>query len=334
MSNDLTFFERQKLQYWLRTQQSLRSIARIMRKDHSVVSREIRRNSSRGRKGYRADLAQKQADQRRHAQRRGKIERVPALKDYVVTRLQEDWSPEEIAGILNAETGQNTNGVTISHETIYQYIYTKAEKWERLYRFLPQRRVKRRKRGGRKVKKALIPERISIHDRPEIVNTRNRIGDWESDTLEFKRTATAQGVSVQCERRSGLIRLHRLNRKKSPEDTLHALLTTAESLDPGLWRTCTFDNGVENTQHTILRERTRVETYFCDPYKSWQKGSVENVNKLLRRYLPRHTDLDALSDHDLEVIQERLNNRPRKRLGYKTPNQVLREYLGSGALLT
>jgi IS30 family transposase len=334
MSNDLTFYDRQKLQYWLRTKQSLRAIARIMRKDHSVISREILRNGSRGRTGYRADLAQAQTERRRHARRRGKLEQYPALKEYVIDKLREDWSPEEIAGRSKAGSVSVIEGVTVSHETIYQYIYHKADRWEHLYRLLPQRRAKRRKWGSRRVKKAFIPERIPITERPGIVDSRGRYGDWESDTLEFKRTATKGAVSVQCERKAGLVRLHKLTRKKLPADTLQALIQTFESVPPELVKTCTFDNGTENYRHTELHDILDLETYFCQAYSAWQKGTVENANKLLRRYLPKDTALDALSDADLQAIQERLNNRPRKRLNYKTPNEVIQEYLQSGALLT
>lgn len=334
MSNDLTFYERQRLQFWLRTKQSLRNVARLMRKDHSVISREIARNSSRGRSGYRADLAQAQTERRRHAKRKGKLERHASLKEYVVNRLHEDWSPEQIAGRLRQASNNETEGETVSHETIYNYIYTKADKWEQLYRLLPQRRVKRRKWGGRRVKKDIIPDRIPITERPAVIDERKRLGDWESDTLEFKRTATKGAVSVQCERKAGLIRLHKLNRRKSPEDTLEALISTFESVQPDLAKSCTLDNGTENYHHAKLCAICNLDTYFCRAYAAWQKGSVENANKLLRRYLPKHTELDNLSDADLHDIQEKLNNRPRKRLNYKTPNEVVEEFLKSGALLT
>lgn len=334
MSNDLTFYDRQRLQYWLRTRQSLRKIAGLMRKDHTVIIREIKRNSSRGRTWYRADLAQAQAERRRHTRRRSKLDQYPALKEYIIRKLHKDWSPEEIAGRLKEVSTDKTGGITVSHETIYNYIYHKADKWEQLYRLLPQRRVKRRKWGGRRVKKATIPERIPITERPEIIDTRKRFGDWESDTLEFKRNVTKGAVSVQCERKAGLVRLHKLERRKSPNHTLHALINTFESVPPDLTKTCTFDNGTENYHHTKLRDTCNLDTYFCRAYASWQKGTVENSNKLLRRYLPRNTALDELSNADLYAIQEKLNNRPRKRLNYKTPNEVIQEYLQSGALLT
>lgn len=318
MSNELTIYDRQKLQYWLRTKQSLREIAEVIRKDHSVLSREIRRNGG-DRNKYRADTAQALADKRRHQKRCGKLDKHPELKKLVLNRLERDWSPEEIAGWLK----QTPESETISHESIYQYVYERAEKWKKLFLLLPQRRPKRREWGGRKHRKIRIPERKSIKLRPEIVNERKRYGDWESDNLEFKRTVAKGAISVQCERKSGLIRIHKVAGKKNPTDTLEALTKTRESVPDDLFKTITFDNGFENYHHRELG----IDTYFCKPFASWQKGSVENVNKLLRRYLPRDTKLDDLTDQDIYLIQEKLNDRPRKRLKYKTPNEIINEYL-------
>lgn len=324
MSNELTLYDRQRLQYWLRTKQSLRTIARLIHKDHSVVSREIGRNGG-SRQKYRADSAQVLADKRRHQKRQGKLDKHPVLKEFVINHLKNDWSPEEIDGRLKQLKLRDT----ISHESIYHYVYQRADKKERLFLHLPQQRPKRR-RGGRKHRKTLIPDRLSISFRPELINGRERYGDWESDNLEFKRLATRGAISVQCERKSGLIRIHKVASKKSPSDTLVALRKTKASVPEELFKTITFDNGIENYHHRQLG----VNTYFCQPFASWQKGSVENVNKLLRRYLPRHTRLDALTDETIYAIQERLNNRPRKRLNYHTPNEVINNYLKSGALIT
>lgn len=326
MSNELMLYDRQRLQYWLRTRKSLREIAGYIRKDHTVVSREIRRNGG-DRKRYRADVAQALADKRRHRKRRGKLDKHPELKAYVVNRLKDDWSPEEISGWLKE---QHSGGETISYESIYQYIYNRAEKWQKLYLHLPQRRPRRRRWGSRKPRKMPIPQRISIRFRPTVVNERQRYGDWESDNLEFKTAMTKGAVSVQCERKSGLIRLHKVAGKKSPADTLDALVKTRESVPEELFKTITFDNGFENYRHRELG----VDSYFCRPFASWQKGSVENVNKLLRRYLPRGTKLDELTDSNIYAVQEKLNDRPRKRLGYKTPNEIINNYLESGALIT
>lgn len=325
MSNEFTYYERQRLEYWLRSAMSVRDIGKIMRRAHTIISREIRRNGA-NREKYRADTAQRLFEKRKHGKHQGKVEKNPTLKEYIISGLKQEWSPDEIAGRLKQEPSIGT----ISHEGIYQYIYNRAEKWERLFLLLPQRRPRRRKRGGRKHRKILIPERKSIRFRPEVVNDRERYGDWESDNIEFKRTLTKGAVSVQCERKSGLLRIHKVEGKKSPADTLNALLRTKESVPVELFKTVTFDNGIENYRHRELG----VDTYFCKPFASWQKGTVENVNKLLRRYLPRYTELDALTNYDLHLIQERLNNRPRKRLGYLTPNEVIHNYLQSGALKT
>lgn len=333
MSNELTIYDRQKLQYWLRTKQSLREIAKIIHKDHSALSREIRRNGS-DRKKYRADTAQILADKRRHKRRRGKLDKHLELKEFVVEHLKSDWSPEEIAGYLREVYCVETHGLTISHESIYAYVYTTSPKPEKLFLNLPQRRPRRRKWGGRKHHKMPIPERISIKVRPDIVNERTRYGDWESDNLEFKRAVTKGAVSVQCERKSGLVRIHKVNGKKSSVDTVDALTKTIESMPSELMKTMTFDNGIENFRHAELKRQFGVGTYFCRPFAPWQKGTVENANKLLRRYLPRETDLDSLTDQDLYLIQEKLNNRPRKRLNYQTPNEVINNYLKSGALIT
>lgn len=327
MSNEFTFYERQMLEYWLRTKQSLRDIGEAMKRAHTIISREIRRNGT-DRKKYRADVAQRLFEKRKHARHKGKIAKNFKLKEYVVSGLEQDQSPEEIAGRLKRGLTKETNGATISYESIYQYIYNEANKHERLFMLLPQRRPRRRKWGGRKHRKIRIPERKSIKLRPEIVNKRKRYGDWESDNLEFKRTVTKGAISVQCERKSGLIRIHKVAGKKSPSDTIDALNKTRESIPDELFKTITFDNGFENYRHRELG----IDTYFCKPFASWQKGSVENVNKLLRRYLPRDTKLDDLTDYDIYTIQEKLNDRPRKRLNYQTPNEVINDYLKSGAL--
>lgn len=326
MSNDFTYFERQKLEYMLRTRLSLRDIAKTIRRAHTIISREIKRNGT-NRTKYRADAAQKLFEKRRHGKHKGKVEKNQKLEEYIVAGLEKEWSPDEIAGRLKAGAKKATAGVTISHESIYEYIYNKADKWKKLFLLLPQRRPRRRQRGGRKHRKIRIPERKSIRFRPVVVNERQRYGDWESDNLEFKRAVTKGAISVQLERKSGLVRIHKVNGKKNPTDTLEAITKTRETIPDELFKTMTFDNGFENFRHRELG----IDTYFCKPFASWQKGSVENVNKLLRRYLPRDTRLDELTDNDIYTIQEKLNNRPRKRLKYQTPNEVINNYLKSGA---
>ncbi len=325
MSNELKYYDRQKLEYWLRTKQSLRRIAAIMCRDVSVISREIKRNSS-GRTKYRADVAQRLCEKRKHEKHMGKLDKHPVLREYVEERLREDLSPEQIAGKLKKQRSKELAGLSISHESIYYWIYEKAEKYKQLHKHLRTYRKKRHKHGSRKSKKVTIPSRISIHKRPETIDEKLRYGDWESDTVEFTRRKKNPYLSVQYERKSQLVRMHKM-KDKSAEETKEALIKTAESVPRELFKTITFDNGTEGVKHIDLQEMYGIETYFCDPYCSWQKGGVENMNKLIRQYLPRSTNMHEITDQNILEIQERLNNRPRKGLNYLSPNQVINKVL-------
>lgn len=318
MSNELTFYDRQMLEYWLRSELSLRDIGKDMHRAHTIVSREIKRNGAGDRKRYRADIAQRLFEKRRHQQHKGKLDKYPELKQRVLERLKNEWSPDVIAGKLKT-SGEK---LTISHESIYHYIYNKDGRDEQWYRYLRQGQPKRHKLRSRKKGKLSIPERKSIHLRPAIIDGRKRYGDWESDSVIFSKQKTI--LSVQSERKSRLIRIHKAM-DKTAEETVNALVQTAESVPKDLFNTITFDNGGEGAQHTEIKKEYGVETYFCDPYASWQKGGVENANKLIRYYLPRNTDLSKLTDRDIYNIQEKLNNRPRKCLNYKSPNEVINE---------
>lgn len=318
MSNKLTYFERQKLEWLLKTSQSLRQIAKIIRRDHGILSKEIKRNGF-IRKTYRADIAQRRYEERTHKKHKGKLDKHPELKKYVEDKIKLDWSPEQIAGRLKKD---NILGLTISHESIYYYIYEKSEKHKKLYKHLRTFRQKRRKVGTRHNKKTAIPSRISIHKRPDDINNKLRYGDWESDTVEFKRKRNNIYLSVQYERKSQLVRIHKMENKSALE-TKEALLKTIESIPKEIIKSITFDNGSEGSKHIEVKNMFNIETYFCDPFSSWQKGGVENMNKLIRQYLPRNIDTTNVSDRDIYEVQERLNNRPRKGLNYKTPNEVI-----------
>jgi IS30 family transposase len=295
---------------------SLRGIAEIMRRTHSVLSKEINKNGYGDRQKYRADIAQRMFEKRRHKQRKGKLDKYPELKKIVVEGLVEGWSPDVIAGKLKTSGEKQT----VSHESIYHYIYNKDGRFEGLYKYLRQSKSKRQKRSNRKSGNLRIPERKSIHERPACIDDRKRYGDWESDSVLFSKQKTI--LSVQSERKSKLIRMH-MAANKTAEETTNALVRTIESLPSELFKTITFDNGTENVRHVEIKKEYAILTYFCDPFASWQKGGVENANKLIRQYLPRNTDMAKLTDRDIYEIQEKLNNRPRKCLGYLTPNEVI-----------
>lgn len=221
-----------------------------------------------------------------------------------------------IAGKMKVEKRKRT----ISRESIYHYIYHRDGRYEGLHKYLRQGQPKRRSLPSRKRAKLSLPERVSIHLRPEYVAERKRYGDWESDSMIFSKQKTI--LSVQSERKSKLIRMHKAP-NKSADETKEAIVKTAESVPKELFLTLTFDNGTEGAKHTELRTEYGVKTYFCDPFASWQKGGAEHANKLIRQYLPRNTDLSKLTDRDIHEIQEKLNNRPRKCLNYLFANEVI-----------
>lgn len=318
---NLTLYEREFIESCLRPERKLkvRTIARLLGRNHSVVSREIRRNN--GRLGYVARLAQEATNRRAKHTNKRKLDKDNKLFKYVLDRLKEGWSPEQISGRLKNHPPPALIGQTISHEQIYQYIYNdgRDEIGQHLFRYLRRKKPFRQKNFSRKANRLTIKERVSILERPETINYRNSFGHWESDTILGKYR---KGVSVQYERKSQLVRVHKLKNLKATS-TREAITESIIDLPEYLRETMTFDNGKENAEHYLLKNGLVESTYFCEPYKSWQKGGVENINGLLREYLPKKLDLNRISDDDIYQIQERLNNRPRKSLNFLTPNEII-----------
>lgn len=318
MSN-LDLKERKKIEYYWRGKVGVRAIAKLLRRDHSVIARELGRNKDR-RGRYDAVRAQALADGRAKITNKHKLKKDVVLKQYVVSKLKLGWSPEQIAGRLKNKPPQSLSGRRISYESIYRYIYDGEGRFEYLYPYLRKAKPHRYRRCGRTPRKTPIPQRVSIHLRPAGINEKKRVGDWESDTVCFKKQKTA--LSVQYERKSQLVRIHKLE-NRSAEETHKALTLTIESVPAPLIKSITFDNGGEAAHHVRLKNIFGIETYFCDPFASWQKGGVENMNGLLRQYLPTDTDMSTMTNEHLFQIQESLNNRPRKQLNYLTPNEIV-----------
>lgn len=328
-TSELTRYERDQIEYYTKLRMGVRAIGRKVGRDHGVISRELSRNSgSDGR--YRAAEAQRRADRRGRKTNVKKLETDPLLRKHVIDQLKEGISPEQIAGRMKRQPPPSVRGQTVSHETIYAYIYESDEgRW--LYRYLRKKNAPRRqKHYSRKRRQTpMIPDRTSIHDRPSVVAAKKRFGDWESDTMIFKKQREA--VSVQYERKSMSVRLHKVADRSAPETEM-AIRDTISSVPQPFVLSFTFDNGGEGATHGRIKNDYGIETYFCDAYASWQKGGVENMNGLVREYLPRETNLSTISEDDLEAIQDRLNNRPRKSLGFLTPNEVLQNAISGGAL--
>lgn len=321
----LTKYEREQIEYHLRAGLSIRTIAKTMGRNHSVIVRELKRNRS-PHFAYDSTNADYFSKRRAKKTNKRKLLKNEKLYEYVLEKLNDDWSPEQIAGRLKEHAQPKLKGLAISHEAIYQFIYD-AEPW--LYHKLRYKHSDRRKHYSRKSRKVVIPEKVSIHLRPEAVNKKLEIGHFESDTMSCK--GKKEALSVQYERSIQLVKIHKVQGFSAPE-TKEALSQTILSLPDNFAKSITFDNGGEGAKHNEIKREFNIQTYFCDTYAAWQKGGVENANGLLRQYLPRKLNLENVTENQIYEIQERLNNRPRKKLNYQTPNEKLTDFMLSGAL--
>lgn len=316
----ITSFERGEIQALLKLGKTKPRIAEQLNRPLCTIGREIARNS--GRDGYRADKAQaKYAKRRLACVAPCKLDPGP-LRDYVIKRIRHDeWSPEQVAGRLPLEYPDDP-AMRISHEAIYQAVYTQ-QKLNFLIKDLAQARPKRRKRGqGKSRRGPSIPNRVGIDKRPEHIETREEVGHWEGDTVVGKGQ---DGFIVTLVERSSrllhAIKTHTKNAAQVAQAIIGALIDR-----PISWvKTITFDNGTEFARHEEIAQVLPVDIYFADPYSSYQRGTNENTNGLIRRYLPKRTSFADLQQWRLDKIVEQLNNRPRKCLGYRTPNEVFQE---------
>jgi len=314
---EITLFERQRIEHYLRGRVKKRQIAKYLARDHSVIIREIQRNIDPD--GiYRSNTAQRKADFRKSREKKKKLEKDDMLRNYTIEKLMEGWSPDVISGVLKNRLEPRMIDRYVSHETIYQFIYTGQGRFMGLYQYLMRKHKKRKKHKSRKHgKNNQIKHRTPIELRPQIINARQRVSDWESDTMECK----FNHLSVQTERVTRLLRINRV-KNKTADETLKALILTIETLPRNAIQSITFDNGKEGAHHWKLKQAYGLETYFCDSYCSWQKGSVEHANGLLRKYFPKKINLSEVTDYEIKAIQEKINNTPRKILNYKTPNKL------------
>ncbi len=300
--------EREEIMIGLRYGESIRSIAIRLRRQPSVISREIRQNSTEDGR-YQAYWAHQRSRRRRRISRQR--ERIPdsQIRLYLRTKLELGWSPEQIAGRISVDVP----GKRVSHETIYQYIFKKDRS---LTQYLVCGRKNRRKRIQRRGKRVMIPNRTGIGDRPDGANSRNEIGHWEGDTAVSRQSKTA--LMVLQERKSGITLLEKLARC-APEEMKDGVSRRLSPFPREWLKSITFDNGQENRAHEEMQKELKLNTYFCNPYSSWEKGSVENAIGLTRRVWPKKTDYSLISDEEIAMVEYRLNTRPRKRFGYLTP---------------
>lgn len=294
-------------------------IAKRLGRSVSTIGRELKRNgkpSGDWRGGYSPLRAEELARRRRARGRSYKLERQPELRKAVMDQLAMERSPEQIAGRLAREQGNPV----ISHESIYRYIYWRVSSFkENLHQLLPRKKYRRGWRGRKGgSSKNFIEARVSVHQRPEEVNNRSRQGHWETDLMQFSRYGQ---VLVVHERKSRFtVLLPQASRKAdSIADNLSRFF---RNLPQHKRKSVTFDNGTEFSQHYRLRDRLGMRTWFCDTHSPWQKGGVENSIGRLRRFLPRKTDPETLTRNALAKLTKRINNTPRKCLGFRTPNEA------------
>lgn len=306
--------ERDKIASLLASKTSLREIARKLGRSVSSVSEEVKRNSFNGE--YTSIAAQRLSEQRNKTSRGINPLKSSQVYAYVCAKLRCGWSPEQIAGRLKRE---NKGKSIISCETIYRYIYSKEGVSKNLSEYLVRHHYKRRKWHSRYLYRRGIANRVSIRLRPKEVEKRKSFGHWEADVVEGK--AHQKGIQTLLERKTRFFQARILNTIDS-EYGVRAQRDILIEFPKEARKTLTMDNGKENYNHQKLIGWLGLKTFFCDPYCAWQKGSNENHNGVLRRYIPKKADLTGLYQSELNAIIEEINQRPRKCLGYETPKEA------------
>jgi len=311
----------------LKSSVSLREIGRRLGRGHSSISREFKRNGSAVSGGYEPNAAHEKAQHRQSQVRHCRRQVHASLLRYVERRLRIDWPPAAISGRLKLKYPDDPK-MRVSPETIYRWVALDSQQGGELYRHLRRRHKHRRRQKRYGAGRRFIPGRVGIEQRPAIVNERSRFGDWEGDLVVGSRNSGA--VATHVERKSRFLKASLLENRKA--ETFNSAATPVyQQLPEALRQTLTVDNGKEFSRFKELESCTKLKVYFADPYSAWQRGTNENTNGLLRFYFPKGTDFSQVSEDELNRAIKRLNHRPRKCLGYRTPYEVMRDAL-SGAL--
>jgi transposase, IS30 family len=311
----LSLEERERM-YCLKSQgYSLRDIGERLNRSHTTFSRELKRNAKYHQE-YIPCKAHCRYIKRCIKQRRKAPLKSPEILLYVRAHLKEWWSPEIISGRLKLE-----KGLSIHQETIYRYIYSKDNRRERLWEYLTFKRKKRMKSLGRSVHRASrIKHSISIEQREEDIQTRKEYGHWETDLMLGSKT-NKHALLVNVERKTRYSVISRLPNKTS-QTVSSNMIRILKQFQP---KTITSDNGLENTKHEYVSQILNTKYFFCHPYSSWEKGTVENRIGVIRRYIPKGEDIQIHSHTQIQLLQDQLNNRPMKCLGYLKPLEAIRK---------
>lgn len=318
----LSLKERIIIQTLLEEGKSKSFIANKLNRSRSTVSREVNKWISNPKEKYDASLADWNAkDDYLNKRNKDKINTYKRLKIYVYKGLLRGWSPEQISGRIKQDY-PNDAVMSISYEAIYCHIYAhrQAQLNKKLIKLLPYQKTQRRRPNAKSKRGSKIKDQVSIEQRPEHIENREEIGHWEGDLVIGKGQKSAIGTIV--ERRSRYTCIIKLKNRKSNTVTKQ-FAKEFKNLDKVLTKSMTYDNGVEMAQHKKLTQQTGVIVYFAHPYASWERGTNENTNGLIRRFYPKGTDFNKITESQLKAVQNSLNNRPRKVLNFKTPMEVL-----------
>jgi IS30 family transposase len=321
--------EREKIQEMLWAKSSIRAIARTLKRNPSSVSRELLRNRPPVNNHYAPRLANERA--LAHREKRGREERLKneVLRTYVISHLKLGWSPEQIAA-----TAKDATGTSVSNEAIYQFVYARVSKasnlmygrQEDLRPYLARHRRARMHKGMRKsyrIEKGPLP---SIDARPQEIEERRSIGHWEDDSIVCSPTIPVR-LRTTNERMSGIVFIDKAHYGTMAEAN-RITMARFGNLPSDLRKTLTRDRGSENMGYEELQEKFGIKCFFAHAYHSWERGSNENTNGLIRRFFPKKTDFRTISDEEIRTVERLLNSRPRKRLGWKTPYEVFYKLTG------
>ncbi|MDV3724603.1 IS30 family transposase [Elizabethkingia anophelis] len=308
--NQLTAEQRIIISFLLKKNKSQNYIAKELGVHPSTICRELKRNkTSKGRYNY--NLAESFAQDRKVSKKRY-MKLTEDLKSFIERKIKKRWSPEQITGYCRA------NSVPmVSHERIYQYVYQDKQNGGDLWTYL-RTKVKHRKSRTRKRQNRFIANKRMLSERPQIVDEKSRFGDWEIDLISGKGHKSFAVTAV--ERKSGFSLIQKIDNKKS-STVKKAVINLLAPYRENVY-TITSDNGLEFAEHQTISSKLEADYFFCDPYSSWQRGLNEYTNKLYRQYIPKKTCIKTIEYKDLISYQTALNNRPRKKLGYKTPSEV------------
>lgn len=320
----LSLAEREEISRSLAAGHSIRSIAGLLKRAPSTISREINRNG--GLEGYRANQADQAAWDRAHRPKSCKLVDNPALARMVASKLQLQWSPQQIAGWLK-HTYSKSEDHQVSHETIYRSLYIQARgalKKELLEHLRRTRIMRRSRHHTQKTENhGRITDTVSISERPATVEDRAVPGHWEGDLMFGDRNSQ---IATLVERHTRYVMLVKVA-SKDTETVINALIKNARQLPQELYQSLTWDRGKEMADHKRFTLATDISVYFCDPHSPWQRGSNENTNGLLRQYFPKGVDISDYTQAQLNAVARKLNERPRKTLNYQTPAERFSQFV-------